>query len=108
MLTKKYSTEDILIVITGVTIGLVVILLITIWQGFVISRLWQWFIVPLFEVKGLSIPQAIGLALFAGMFTNESSSGKDDESNAKWIKVLIKLFAPLIIGWIVYQFAGSV
>ena len=37
------------------------------WTGLAISMMWAWFVVPLFALPALSIPQAFGLVLLARM-----------------------------------------
>lgn len=45
-------------------VWLIGIVISTILQGIVFSSLWKWFVVSIFEVKELSIGQAIGLSFF--------------------------------------------
>lgn len=42
-------------------------ILFQIWSGFLLSRLWEWFVVPL-GVRPLSLAHAIGVALLVGLF----------------------------------------
>jgi len=80
-------------------LGLVLIPLAVMWKGFVLSKLWGWFIVDKFELPALTIAQAIGLAIVVGMFTYTRS--KDDE---EWMPYVIAFVGPLMslfVGWIV-------
>ena len=49
-----------------------------IYSGFVVSKLWGWFIVPTFHTFAVSTPAAIGLVLLASYVRSKSSS--DNES----------------------------
>lgn len=40
-------------------------------EGFLLSILWKWFIVPVFHILPLSVPQAIGLLLTVTLITNQ-------------------------------------
>jgi hypothetical protein len=80
-----------------------------IYHGFVLTKLWLWFIVPVFNLPVLSLPAAIGLSLIVSFLAKESNSKKGEaESLREFIlqmtvrAMLIPTFA-LIIGWIVRQ-----
>ena len=47
------------------------------WSGFVLSVLWAWFVVPTFGVREISIPVALGLALF--VYTIAGGKGRKEE-----------------------------
>lgn len=54
------------------TYYLIVFLLATvfaIWEGFVLSCLWGWFIVPVFKLPELALIPASGITLVVGMMT---------------------------------------
>lgn len=72
-------------------------------RGFVLTKLWAWFVVPFFGLPALSIPLAIGISLLIG-FLAQSPTAKDVESG-DWKKSFsISILSPLItlfIGWIV-------
>jgi len=42
---------------------------ILLYQGYVATQLWSWFVVPTFQVPGLSIPIAIGLCILMNLPT---------------------------------------
>jgi len=79
-------------------------------NGYVLSVLWGWFIVPPFSVPPLSVATAIGLSLAIGMLVNRESSPsgeKKDISDAIAAVVSRVVFAPLFtlfVGWIVKPF----
>lgn len=43
------------------------------WSGFVLAKLWTWFIVPL-GAPALSVPSAIGIGLVVGFVTGRPSN----------------------------------
>jgi hypothetical protein len=76
--------------------GLVVISAVT--RGFVLTKLWLWFIVPTFGLPKLSIPIAIGLALVVGLLTEHSNQHKDDrETSDKVAAIIGSLLTPFLV-----------
>jgi hypothetical protein len=79
-------------------------------DGIVLRQLWLWFVVPLFEVPALSIPQAIGLGVIVGYLTHQDRYTKregDEMLTALIYGILSGIMTPLIgllIGWIVTLF----
>lgn len=78
-------------------------------NGWVTSILWGWFIVPL-GAPTIGIANAIGLALFVGLFVNRQviapTEGETD-TNKSVVKVVLAVLFPFIalgIGWIIHQF----
>lgn len=79
-------------------------------NGWVLSLLWEWFVVSVFGVPALGIAQAIGLSIIIGFLTRHVSYAKADEDALKnLIKAYIAaFFSPLFtlgVAWIVHQFA---
>ena len=101
------KNEDNMIACLGTILGLILIPLLAIFQGWVLTVLWSWFIVPTFSLPQLSIPVAIGLTLLVGMFksyTVKREKKTSQESLTEAIAVvLIPLFV-LFLGWIVHLF----
>jgi hypothetical protein len=90
-----------------------IVLTLTITQfinGFVIMKLWAWFIVPTFGVVQLGLVEAIGLMLVVNFFKPINSSKKDDTEEfwEKFLKglglLLFKAGFVLFVGWIVSLF----
>ena len=79
-------------------------------NGWALTILWRWFVVPTFGAPRLSIPVAIGISIITGFLTYRAPSPtKDNEEVA--IKnlnaALLSIVHPLIclgIGWIVTLF----
>ena len=80
-------------------------------NGFVLTKLWGWFIVPVFGLPQLSLPYAIGFAMIIGYLTRHDFKIKDDseEKDVKtaWVKVIVSILYPwlaLFLGWVVHLF----
>ena len=79
-------------------------------NGWALSTLWGWFIVPLFGVPSLTIAQAIGVAITVSTFktTSIKSPDKDEDSFTLFAKsFLLVITTPLMsvgLGRIVLQF----
>lgn len=84
-------------------------------DGWALSKIWNWFIPPIFALPTLQIMQAVGVSLTFQLFirTNklkrESSDTKFDSDTEKLVyNVLEIVFVPLFsvgVAWIVLQFA---
>lgn len=77
-------------------------------NGYVLSRLWEWFIVTKFGLPTLNIPEAIGIATVVSFLTTRYTNVKGNEKSSweKWGDFLTVLVAPwitLLVGWIVYS-----
>lgn len=75
-------------------------------DGFVISILWNWFMVPIFDLPSLSIISALGLSLVIAWFTSHNNTGKNEEVDNKKAIILF-IMRPilfLLIGYIVHLF----
>ena len=107
-----YSSKDedyaavLLLIAILVTISTVV-------NGFVLIKLWNWFIIPTFDkMPTLSLVPAIGLGLVVSFLTYQEIDCQKKESNETLLKatinpLLIAIFRPLIVlllGWILQLF----
>jgi len=79
-------------------------------QGWVLSILWSWFIVPLFGLPMLSVSSAISIAIIVGLITHQYNDlDLKGKSIGEWVGCAIShsIFGPLLvlfIGWIVTLF----
>jgi hypothetical protein len=93
-----------------ITTTLVLIVYSSVLNGWTLSKLWSWFIVRQFEVRPLSVPAAIGVALVVKFLTVElNSKDKSEKSFLESIgigaaMVTIKVFVMLGLGAIVKMF----
>jgi hypothetical protein len=53
-------------------------------NGWALSLLWAWFIIPTFELPKLSIPAAIGLSMVVAYLTYQVRNNKDEEKEKYW------------------------
>lgn len=78
-------------------------------NGFVLSKLWEWFIVTQFGIASLSVPAAIGLTIVVGLLTHQPQPAKKNEESTLTetiVVILAQILAPfltLFVGWIVYS-----
>lgn len=105
-------------ILGGLLCGVLVFAIIfgmAILNGFVLSILWGWFIVPVFHLAVLSIPQAIGLGMIVAFLTYryeekddntklDKKLGKKYINNFDWSVVLLRYPLVLIFGYIVHLF----
>jgi len=80
-----------LVVILGI-VGLLVALCLL--NGFMLSYMWAWFIVPL-GAPPIGVLHAIGIGILVSVLTSEASPGGQDEDAIQ--KMLGKLFAKLAV-----------
>ena len=83
----------------------------TILEGVVLVKLWEWFVIPIFDVRALYTAEAIGLSLVTSLLTYQFiPENKNDGRNSldKWTAALGVVFLKpvfyLLAGWLVYQF----
>lgn len=72
---------------------------VAILRGWVLAKLWGWFVVPL-GVVPITIPWGIGIALVMGMFQSRSYPKEEKEWAGLGFAIISPLFA-LLVGWIV-------
>ncbi len=88
---------------------LVIVLMVVIgslMNGWALSILWKWFVIPIFTLPSLSIIQAIGVSMVVGILTSHSST---IDSSKEWTEIINTYIGRAIvypimvvgIGWIV-------
>lgn len=73
-------------------------------QGYVVTKLWSWFIVPEFKCNPISILESLGLTVTIMFFTMKLPSNKDLNDQMKfksepkhyWYDLLLRVFCCLI------------
>ena len=73
-------------------------------RGFVIMKLWAWFIVPIFALNALTLVHAIGFSLVVGLLTSELKPEHEDEEG--WFLKIITRFVFLVIVYAAVLFEG--
>lgn len=59
-----------------------VLIVSSLWRGYVLHVLWGWFMVPIFGLPALSVAGAIGVALIISFTTYQFVYSRDDRSEA--------------------------
>lgn len=97
----------------GLVYFLFLIVVTSIFNGYVLSVLWGWFIVPTFVgAPQLLVVTAIGITLVVQYLTHQIDDGgkkeDDDKFGQKMVKTTVYAIAKpllaLFIGWIVHQY----
>ena len=74
-------------------------------NGFVLSKLWVWFIVPIFGFSALSIIQCVGLlvvtAFIGSKYNDKASEDFWSTLGKKIVFMFITAGYTLLVGWIV-------
>lgn len=92
--------EPILIILGAV----VIIPLLLCLRGFVLCKLWAWFVCPIFSLAPISIPQAIGIALVVSFLAARRSSNSKKLSWGDGIDCFADPALVLALGWIIHLF----
>lgn len=76
-------------------------------KGFALVKLWSWFVVPVFDLRPLRIPEAIGLAVLWSLATPTTASSNEEKgSEIIWRAMIgstMKVIVSLVIGWAVHR-----
>lgn len=78
-----------------------------IFRGFVLSKLWLWFIIPTFNLPELRIIPAIGLSLLVSLLTLQPNFKDSEEENYSLKIFFYGIFASgfaLLIGYVWHLF----
>jgi hypothetical protein len=79
--------------------------LVTLLNGVVLVDLWQWFIVPIFHIAPLNIPQALGISLMVGFMAHQISRQKDTEDNRVVLfTAVLRTLSAWGFGWVIMKF----
>ena len=80
-------------------------------SGFVLSKLWLWFIVSTFNANPIRIVEAIGIMFLINYILSQSKALENKSEDNFWNKFIMAIFATIITsafvllaGWIVKLF----
>jgi len=97
--------------VIGVFGGVLALLVIgAVWKGYILTVLWDWFMVPTFGLSPLALAPAMGLILLVSFLTHQSDAVKEPEGTSyeKTVKAIsYTLLLPAMVlgcGWVVKQF----
>lgn len=87
-------------VISGIALPFIVVPL-ALWNGFVVSTVWNWLAVPAFHAPPLTVPAAIAATLLIGMVTRNPlrPEPKDERKFA--------VIATVFVAYYAFVFAGA-
>ncbi|MBI2466133.1 MAG: hypothetical protein HYV66_02820 [Candidatus Sungbacteria bacterium] len=92
-----------------VGVGLLMVLT-SIFNGYALNVLWEWFIVPTFGAPNLGIVPAIGVAMVVSYLTHQTHNCKKEERNFGEMvaegaaRAVVNPSLALFFGWIVHLF----
>lgn len=91
-------------VVLGIIIGCVVGIPIYLFQGFVLTKLWFWFVVPV-GLPNINFIEAVGIVMIVDFLTSQYIPKNNDEDriSAFLYSIMGPLFI-LLIGWIITWF----
>lgn len=75
-------------------------------NGFILSTMWGWFIVPLFGLPALNIPAAIGISMVVSLFAYRRPEKNKDMKEA-WADLATAIagrFIVLFAGWVLKSY----
>lgn len=76
-------------------------------NGWILTKLWLWFIVPLFDLGPLRIPYAIGLSIVVSFLTHQIDTTKSENkmsAGQQFGMVIMRPFMILLVAYIVKLF----
>ena len=92
---------------TGAVLFILLVVPFMWWDGFVLAKLWGWFVVPL-GAPVLGVWQAVGLAIVWNHVRTRSSDVKHEETITSWTRIGYAVLAPalsLLIGYLIKTWA---
>jgi hypothetical protein len=76
--------------------------LVSIFDGWVISKLWLWFMTPIFGLHPLTVPQCIAVALVVNYLTHylaKTTQDFKDSKDSKWSAISTVVLTPFLTGF---------
>lgn len=94
-------------IIIAIILGIAILYGSVSW-GLVMYKFWSWFLLPVFPtLPNITFNQAIGLAIFVGLFHNVQSLTIKKEYKDETHERLVIIIAPwitLAFGWVIHLF----
>lgn len=97
--------------VLGGIVGVVFLMVFSyIFNGYALSVLWGWFVVPTFGAPALGLVPAIGVAIVVGYLTHQTHDCKKEEKSfgekiaEGTVMAILKPSFALFFGWIVHLF----
>jgi peptidoglycan biosynthesis protein MviN/MurJ (putative lipid II flippase) len=86
----------------------VVVIVSSIANGFALSVLWGWFVVPIFGLPALTIAQAIGFSMVVSFLTYQYDDSKKKEDDRSLTERIIYLLLMAILRLVIVLAVGAV
>lgn len=97
--------KDIIAGLILIVVGFIGLLVVSsILNGFVLVKLWEWFLVTPFGFPKLSVPVAIGISIIAKYLTIQQIPKTDNKSTDTYCFAIVYPLLTLCIGWVVHLF----
>lgn len=93
--------------VVAVILGFVAMMVVaSVLNGYVLTKLWGWFIVPTFHVPVLHLVPAMGLAMVVSYLTYQidTSAQAEKASVTRWVGLILNPLVVLAIGWVLHKF----
>lgn len=101
-MTGKEKDENVKLIIA--LVGMASFIPCVLLSGYTITKLWGWFIVPVFTVSPLTIMQGLGISLLINYLTWRKQYYKTDNISEELVRDILSMWLkPLIFlgtGWI--------
>jgi hypothetical protein len=81
-----------------------------IFNGWVLSLLWQWIVTPTFGMKAITVAQAVGLFFVINYVKNniDINKKKEEDPMTFWFAAFLTIFCTLLNGFVVLFLAWLV
>lgn len=99
----------------GALVSLPAIIILTIiipivWEGYVIVKLWGWFVVPQFDLPAIHLATAVGISCLMSLLATQYMSNEETETNKHPVLkatayVYLKPALVLLFGWLTLKYA---
>lgn len=73
-------------------------------DGLALKLLWNWFMVPTFGMKALSLVQAIGVGIVVGFMVQQHIPRDEDARKDMMVHIIFMPIITIIIGYIAHLF----
>jgi len=84
--------------------GIVILFIVILFDAFVLTKLWQWFIVSLFNLPLLNLAYAYGISLLVNYLKGYKKEEIKEEIWELFLIAIARSGIALLVGYIVYQF----
>ena len=88
--------------------GILMLIGITLFRGYLLAKFWWWFIVPVFDTMPVTIAQAIGISMVISLFTFKRPTKTTCKIEEKWHKPFFEITILYLViwffGWVLTHF----